>query len=512
MTKAGHPCHPGDGGDEPFITQHPPHPERPDSPAGEHPGDGPLLPDGTPECTTLSAGAPEGSDCVPLTPQQHSLLLDAIAHPGTGRYVEQLVWRWQGPLDTLRFTAAWQAVFDRESVLRAAFDVLGEPRIVLHEHVRAQVVRHAAGAVAWDELVERDRLSGFDLGSPGLLRITLVDEPPAPAGPPAAATRILLTHHHVLLDGWSVVVLLQEFYRAYLAGGELPGGERRPDIRDYTRWLAAQDTGPARGFWSRALTGTAPPLTLMRPGPGPVTGQRGHGRAAARLDAAEAELLRTWAAGHAATEAGALQALWAILLYRASDARGPAPVGFGVAVSGRGIPLEVAERLPGLLMNVLPMTIQVDPAQHLPLLLAQLRDLTLDMAAYEWVSLEQIQAWSGRPADEQLLDSVLVFAHCPRMADGLETALAAQDICVSLPGAVGSPAAYPVVLLAGRDADGGLALTAVHDRGRIADDAAGQLLGQCIRLLRQLPHTADDTTVGDILHLLCEQDPPPVTG
>ncbi|MET7622261.1 condensation domain-containing protein [Streptomyces sp. NPDC005408] len=477
MTKPGRPCHPGDGGEEPFLTQHPPHPEQPDAP-----------------------------DTVPLTSLQHSLLRDALAHPGTGRCVEQLVWRWHGPLDTGRFSSAWQAVFDRERVLRAAFDIRGEPRIVLHEHARAEIVRHAAGTVAWDELVERDRLRGFDLHRPGLLRITLVDDPEPPAGR-GAATRVLLTHHHVLLDAWSVVVLLQEFYRAYLAGGSLTGGERRPDIRDYTRWLASQDTGPAREFWSGALSTTAPLLAPARPGP--ATGDSGCGRAGARLSAVEAERLRTWVAGHAATEAGALQAIWAILLYRAGDARGPAPVGFGVAVSGRGIPLEVAERLPGLLMNVLPMTIQVDPAQDLRLLLAQLRDCALDMAAYEWVSLEQIHAWSGRPAEEKLLESVLVFAHYPRMADGLETALAAQDIRVSPPGAVGAPTAYPVVLLAHRDADGGLALTAVHDRGKIADADADRLVGQCARLLRELPHTADDTTVGDVLHLL-GQDPPPV--
>ncbi|MER6983339.1 hypothetical protein ABT317_41895, partial [Streptomyces carpinensis] len=33
---------------------------------------------------------------VPVTPQQHALLLDALAHRGTGRYVEQLHWRWRG--------------------------------------------------------------------------------------------------------------------------------------------------------------------------------------------------------------------------------------------------------------------------------------------------------------------------------------------------------------------------------------------------------------------------------
>src|SRR5206468_8219003 len=144
-------------------------------------------------------------------------------------------------LDTGRFTAAWQSVFAHESVLRAAFDHDSRPpRLVLHEHVRADVVRHAAGSVDFDQLTERDRLRGFDLRCPGLLRLNLLDEPAAPGGG-APCVRILLTFHTLALDEWSVSVLLEEFYRAYLAGGRLPGGERRPDHRDYARWLAGQD-------------------------------------------------------------------------------------------------------------------------------------------------------------------------------------------------------------------------------------------------------------------------------
>lgn len=447
---------------------------------------------------------------IPLTPQQHSLYRDSLAHPGTGRYVEQLHWRWHGPLDTRRFTAAWQSVVDRESVLRASFTGRGAtpPRLVVHEHARAQVVRYPAGCVEWDELLETDRLRGFDLHRPGLLRLTLVDEPVAP-GPPAEegapATRILLTHHHVLLDSWSVFVLLQEFYRAYLAGGALPGGERRPDIRDYSRWLAAQDTGPARQFFSRALSGVRPVVRPARPGP--VTGPGGHGRAVARLDAGASDRLEGWAAAHAATEFSALQAIWAVLLYRAGAARGPAPIGFGVAVSGRGIPLETAERLPGLLMNVQPMTVRIDPAQPLELLLADLRDQELDRAAYEWVSLGQVHDWSGRPGQE-LLESVLVFAHRPPMADGLEQALAAQEISVTAPGSVGAQTAFPLALLAHRDTDGGLTLTAVHDRRRIVDADASRLVAECARLLRHLPTGSAEATVGDVLDLLGRDGPP----
>ncbi|MEU1854209.1 amino acid adenylation domain-containing protein [Streptomyces sp. NPDC019990] len=458
-------------------------------PAGEHP-------------------APE-RETVPVTPQQHGLLLDALAHRGTGRYVEQLFWRWYGTLDTDRFIAAWRSVFAHETVLRAAFDWDDTPRLVLHEHVTPEIVRHPAGSVDWDELLERDRDRGFDLREPGLLRATLVDDTadqrPAADGTPS--TRVLITFHHVLLDGWSVSVLLQEFYRAYLAGGELPGSERRPDIRDYARWLSEQDTEPARQFWSAAVPSASP---AVRPAlPGPATGEHGWGRAEVRIEREEADRLRTWAAARAATESSALQAVWALLLYRASGADGATPVGFGVTVSGRGIPLDSIERLPGLLMNSLPMTLQVDPAHTVPHLLTELRDQALDMAAYEWVSTGQIHEWSGRRADEKLVESLIVFENYPRSSDSLEANLAAHDIRVELPEAAGSQTAFPVTLLAHRDVDGSLVLTVIHDRGRIADRDADRLLAQCARLLRELPDTADDSvTVGDIVAALPATDLP----
>lgn len=421
---------------------------------------------------------------VPVTPQQHTLLLDALAHRGTGRHVEQLHWRWRGPLDTDRFTAAWQSVSDRETVLRAAFDWGSGPRLALHEHARVDVVRHPAGSVDFEELREHDRLRGFDLRRPGLLRLNLVDEPDPADGPPACV-RILLTFHHVMLDSWSVSVLLQEFYRAYLAGGRLPGGERRPDIRDYARWLAGQDTAPARDFWSSALAATT---ALVLPAmPGPDTGLSGTGRAEARLAAVQADRLRTWAASCAATEAGALQAAWALLLYRTARTPGPTLVGFGVTVSGRGIALDSVERLPGLLMNPLPMTVRVDPAAAVTRLLAELRDRTLDLAPYEWVSLGQVHEWSGRRADDRLAESLIVFEHRRRRSDDLHDALAAQGISVEWPRAAGVQTLFPVSLLVHRDTDGNLVLAAVHDRARLADDDATRLVGQCARLLAELP-------------------------
>ncbi|MEV7415202.1 condensation domain-containing protein [Streptomyces sp. NPDC089919] len=454
---------------------------------------------------------------LPVTWQQHDLLLDCLDHRGTGRHVEQLSWRWRGPLDTERFTAAWQSVVDRETVLRAAFDWEPEPRVVLHDRADADVVRHPAGSVDWDELLETDRRRGFDLRRPGPLRVTLVDDPAAPAVPAGrarpqdgpegtVATRILLTFHHGLLDAWSVFVLLDEFYRAYLAGGRLSGGERRPDIRDWASWLTRQDTAPAREFWTRAVPEGAP--AVLPALPGPETLESGPGRAEAELSAADAGRLHHWAAGQAVPDSTALQAVWALLLYRATGARGAAPVGFGVTVSGRGIALDAVERLPGPMRNCLPMTVEVDPGHRLTRLLTALRDMALDMAPYEWVSCGQIHEWTGRAMEGRLLESLVAVESGPRPPADLKAELAARGIRVEPLRASGAHTVYPVALLAHSAEDGALTLTAVHDRARISAADAGRLVGHCAALLRELPETDEATTVGQVLALLEGDEPP----
>ncbi len=240
------------------------------------------------------------------------------ARPGTGRHVEQLVWVWHGPFDTDRFGAAWQSVFDCEAVLRTAFTATQPPQLIVHGRVTPDITRRTAPAGGWSVFLEEDRLRGFDLRCPGALRLTLLERDPAPPPGTAPPARIVLTYHRALLDTWSAHLLLRTFYRAYLAGGTLPGGERRPDLRDYTAWIAAQDPGPARALWARwTPSGTA----ATRPGrPSGATGRSGVGRARLRLDPAETIRLARWAGTWGIAESGVLQAVWAMLIYRASGA------------------------------------------------------------------------------------------------------------------------------------------------------------------------------------------------
>ncbi|MEU6381110.1 condensation domain-containing protein [Streptomyces sp. NPDC046909] len=447
-----------------------------------------------------------------VTPLQRELLADASGGPD--HQIEQLAWRWHGPLDRGRFTAAWQAVFECETVLRSAFVWDPHPRAVLFDHCEPDVTDHPHGTYAGREhLLAAERARGFDLRRPGLLRIALLAGPPVRSAdsvdeePP---TEVVLTFHRALLDGWSVRVLVREFYRAYLAGGTLPGGERRPDLRDYTRWLDRQDPGPARDFWRRTAAVTAPVL-LPRAAPGTRTGHDGAGRSRTRLSRAETTRLAHWAARWGATESSALHAVWAMLLYRASGAlRGPVRVGFGVSFSGRGILLEDIERIPGPFAGPLPLTVVVDPADTVARLLRTLRDRVLDMAAYEWTSAGRIQEWLGREGAEPA-ETLLAFEHAPRRDDRITGALAAHGVHVEHPVPAAARTASALGVVAHHDGRGGLVLSAVHDRERLEDDKTQAMLVEGARLLRRLPYgVRESTTVGEVIGALGDPELPRV--
>ncbi|MFI9764466.1 hypothetical protein ACIHFB_41800, partial [Streptomyces sp. NPDC051963] len=268
-----------------------------------------------------------------------------------------------------------------------------------------------------------------------------------------------------------------------------PSGEDRP-ATDMDRPLSRED---------RPTTGADRP-----PPPQPPDAVA---RARLRLTVAQTERLGAWAAHWGSTESSVLQAVWAVLLYRACEAGAGAAarVRFGVSASGRGISFEGAERMPAALRTALPLSVEVDPRSTMASLLAELRDRALDMSAYEWISPGQVRSWACPEAETVPHDeedgTLLVFESTPRDPDDLVDAFAAQGIRVDEPEALGARTAFPLTLVAHHDGDGRLALTAWYDRARL-DDAVG-VLTQSALLLGELPYVAgDSTTVADILDLL----------
>ena len=166
----------------------------------------------------------------------------------------------QGDLDVEAFTRAWRRAVERHAILRSSFiwENLEEPLQAVNRTVEVLVERHDWRELPevdhehrLDGLLEEERRRGFDLTAAPLMRLKLVqlsDE----------SYRFIWTHHHLLLDGWSIALLLKEVFEDYQALSEATDDERRPagrEYRDYIAWLRQQDTARAKSFWRSYLEG-----------------------------------------------------------------------------------------------------------------------------------------------------------------------------------------------------------------------------------------------------------------
>ncbi|MBR8841250.1 MAG: non-ribosomal peptide synthetase, partial [Stigonema ocellatum SAG 48.90 = DSM 106950] len=129
-----------------------------------------------------------------------------------------------------------------------------------------------------------------------------------------------------------------------------------------------------------------------------------------RLEAVVSRGLQTVAQNHRVTLSTIVQAAWGLLLSRYS---GEKDVVFGVTVSGRNASLSGVENMVGLLINTLPLRVQISPQEELIPTLVKIQQLMLELQHYSYTPLVEIQALSEVPGGTPLFESIVVFENYP---------------------------------------------------------------------------------------------------
>src|SRR6185436_7721566 len=282
------------------------HCRQPES-GGLTPSDVPLAGLDAPALDRVLAGLPgvhprEVEDLYPLSPLQQGLLFHTL-EGAAGTYAQQLRVTLQGPLDLPAFERAWQRVLDRHPIFRTGFlwRDLERPLQVVRRGVRAPVelfdwsARTPEERRGADDFLIREGDRPFDLGSGPLVRFALVRLGPE-------THRFAWLHHHLVLDGWSMPLVLNEamaFYQAE-AGGEAVELPRPRPFRDYVAWLERQDTAAVE----------RPTAVASGPGEALTPGEDPHGDLEAELPAALSADLAAFARRHQLTVNTLLQGAW----------------------------------------------------------------------------------------------------------------------------------------------------------------------------------------------------------
>ncbi|MBZ4423049.1 non-ribosomal peptide synthase/polyketide synthase, partial [Myxococcus sp. RHSTA-1-4] len=372
------------------------------------------------DAATLERVVPAGTeveDVYALSPMQQGLLFHATLAPDADEYLEQVTWKFHSGLDLGALRRTWEALLARHASLRSGFVWEGLPEPVQVVAASAPLpwteldwrdMAPEAQQERWQAFLAEDRKKGFDLTRPPLMRMAVVrltDDVHA----------FVWSHHHLIMDGWSLGVLLRELfplYDAMQAGRALPELGSPPPYRDYIAWVRQQDPAQAENWWRKALAGFKAPTPL--PGIRPAARAGG---AYPRLLEKQLEVdgeawaaLQAFARQHQLTINTIVQGAWALLLSRYSGAK---DVAFGATLSGRPAGLGRIEEMVGLFINSLPVRVRLpDDAQLVPWL-KELQAWQVDMRAYEHSPLVQVQGWSDVRRGLPLFDSLFVFENYP---------------------------------------------------------------------------------------------------
>ncbi|WP_314176429.1 condensation domain-containing protein [Streptomyces winkii] len=362
-----------------------------------------------------TASRPRIQDILGLSPLQQGLLFHAeLDDSGHDVYTVQLKLRLEGPLDKDALWRAAGALLRRHPHLGAAFRhrKTGEPVQILTDRTRIPRTEEdlsgldgTARATELDRLEEEQRTERFDLSRPPAFRFMLVKLA-------AQEHRLLLTCHHILVDGWSLPLLVDELtalYRTAAAGGEVPEQAGLPPAvpyRDHLRWLAGRDEAESRAEWRRALDGLDEPTYLVpggRASGSPVKLQRA-------LSPEATDGLTALARREGLTLNTVVQGAWALLLGRLTRRE---DVVFGAVVSGRPSDLPGSERMIGLFINTVPVRVRLRQDEPFAEALPRLQREQARLLEHQYLGLAETQ----RLAPGSHFDTLLVFQNYPAGPD-----------------------------------------------------------------------------------------------
>ncbi|EUA32853.1 condensation domain protein [Mycobacterium xenopi 4042] len=212
--------------------------------------------------------------------------------------------------------------------------------------------------------------------------------------------RFVITNHHIVLDGWSVPVLLREIFATYY-GRRLTAP---PPYRSFITWLAGRNLDDARAVWREVFDGFDTP-TLVGPPDRLGLGRRNVESflVPEQTTCAVTELARS----RHITVNTVLQAAWAQLLMWLT---GRHDVVFGAVVSGRPAEVAGAESMVGLLINTVPVRARITLTTTTAGLLDQLQRAHNDTLEHQHLPLSDIHRITGH---DRLFDTVLVYENYP---------------------------------------------------------------------------------------------------
>ena len=360
-------------------------------------------------------------DIYPLSPMQEALLFHSLLDSDSENYFLQMTYRLKGTLDIAAVEKSANDLISRYDILRTVFlhhDYERAVQIVLKHRAidfKYEDVRNKCETESKEDVIRsyefQDRSKKFDLSNDVLIRLAVLQTE-------KDEFEFIWSYHHVLMDGWCIGIIIQDFKKIY-AGNTGRGEIALPPIKPYSNyiaWLEAQEKEASIEFWRNYL-GSYEQLTTLPKKEIPSGGSLPYNHAVQKIliNTSKTKLLHKISRDNGVTLNTILQVIWGILLAKYNSVN---DVVFGSVVSGRPAEIEGVERMVGLFINTIPVRVKYGKQCTVSDLLKRVQRNAIEGEQHHYSSLSEIQSLSDLGGG--LLDHILAFENYP-IADQIKS-------------------------------------------------------------------------------------------
>ena len=354
----------------------------------------------------------------PASSLQQGFVYHDLAFPDDDAYRVQLLLDYHHSLNVPLYKKAWQLASERYPVLRMALDTEGKPlQVILKNGVLTDdhFTEIDLGYLNASEREERiallqqnDRKQGFNLNTPGLLRLMIIKHS-------NDHYTVMKTEHHAVSDGWSNPILWQFIHHTYqqlIAKHQvnIASETTYSEVQQYHQQHQAEtDT-----YWKQQKTSWQGATNLRYLLDNPVDLNKHRtitvpGEIDLQLTGHTLHQLKAQCQSQGITLNAAVQFAWHKVLQVYSNSNQTI---VGTTVSGRDIPVQGIENSVGLYINTLPLTVNWEKEASCACVLQLIQQQIAALNSHSSVSLSSLQSQG-----ERLFHSLLVFENYPNPID-----------------------------------------------------------------------------------------------
>jgi amino acid adenylation domain-containing protein/non-ribosomal peptide synthase protein (TIGR01720 family) len=333
-------------------------------------------------------------DVYELSPLQEGLYYHWLSDNSVADYFEQMSYRIKVKgMEIEKLKRTYDALVNRHGILRTSFtNHFGNHSLqIVKKKVESNFTYEKIDeSISTEEEIQNyleafkldDRNKGFNLSESSQMRLHIVELS-------EDEFEFIWSHHHILMDGWCIGVLINDFNEILTAEvlGSSPSLSVTKPYSNYISWLKSINKKESLNYWKEYLLDYSKvaqiPFTVQ-PNDAPYAKARNFLKIEGELlDNVDALCVKL-----GITQNNFIQGVWGYLLSKYNNSN---DVVFGAVVSGRPAELQGVEDMLGLFINTIPVRVKYNSEETAEQLLKTLQENSIQGTSHHYMNLSEVQ-------------------------------------------------------------------------------------------------------------------------